>query len=129
MLDKKLRLDIRLVKFQDLIRRKPDKPFGYYGLGVQYMLSGKPNMADRMFLHALKIKPGYMPAILGRLEFLISEKKFVSAARFYQKNRELFLRKKIFEARANRITGRLYHGKVFHLYLNTMRSLFVFHES
>ena len=68
MPDRKLQLDIRIVKFQDLVGRKPDKPFGYYGLGVQYMLSGKPNMADKLFTQALNIKPGYMPAILESLK-------------------------------------------------------------
>jgi len=129
MLDKGLQLDIRIVKFQDLIGRKPDKPFGYYGLGVQYMLSGKTNMADRMFTQALDIKPGYMPAILGKLEILLMEKKLVSAARFYQKHSDLFGRKKIYTTRAQRITGSLYLGKFFYHYLKTIRSVFVFNET
>ncbi|HEY8500744.1 MAG TPA: hypothetical protein VIL89_09005 [Clostridia bacterium] len=129
MLDKKLQLDIRIVKFQDLIGRKPDKPFGYYGIGIQYMLSGNPNMADRMFTQALNIKPGYMPAVLGKLEILLTEKKLVSAARFYQKNRDLFRRKKINITRAQRITGSLYLGKFFYHYLKTIKSIFVFNET
>lgn len=129
MLDKKLQLDIRIVKFQDLINRKPDKPFGYYGLGIQYLLSGKPNIADRMFAQALSIKSEYMPAILGRLEVLLMEKKFVSAVRFYQKNSELFSRKKVYMTRAQRITGSLYPERSFNNYLKTIRSVFVFNES
>jgi tetratricopeptide (TPR) repeat protein len=129
MLDRKLQLDIRIVKFQDLIGRKPDRPFGYYGLGVQYMLSGKPNMADRMFTQALNMKPGYMPAILGKLEILLMEKKLVSAVRFYQKNSDLFRRKKIYIIRAQRTTGSLYAGKFFYHYLKTIRSVFVFNET
>jgi len=129
MPDKKLQLDIRIIKFQDLISRKPDKPFGYYGLGVQHMLSGKLNMADRLFTQALSIKPGYMPAILGKLEVLLAEKKLVSAARFYQKNRDLFSRKKIYTTRAQRITGSLYLGKFFYFYLKSIKFVFVFNET
>lgn len=111
MFEQELRLDIHIIKFQDYIRRKPNRPFGYYGLGVQYMLSGKPIMADRMFMHALKLNPDYVPARLGKLDFLLFEKKFVAAARYYNKYKDLFCRKKINRNRINRMTSRLYSSK------------------
>ncbi len=128
MLDQKLRLDIRVVKFQDYIRRKPESPFGYYGLGIQYMLSEKYSMADRMFQHALKINPHYMPAKIGRLEFLLYEKKYVSAARYYYKNKSAFQKKTLYTTRVQRITSRLYYNKGFSLYMKKIRSRFVFKE-
>lgn len=114
MFDPEIIIDIRVIKFQDYIRRKPNRPFGYYGLGVQYMLSGKPAMADKMFMQALKVDPCYVPAKLGKLEFLLSQKRFGAAARYYNKNKDLFCRKKISKTRINRITSRLYVSK----YLN-----------
>ena len=55
-MDQNTLLDIRIIKFQDYIRRKPNSPFGYYGLGVQY-ISNKHQLADKMFTQSLKIDP------------------------------------------------------------------------
>lgn len=128
MFDQKLRLDIRIVKFQDYIRRKPENPFGYYGLGVQYLLAGKPAQADRMFMEALKINPSYMPAHLGKLEYLLSEKKFLSAARYFHRNRDSFRRKKIYMNRIHRMTSQLYLSRGFYRHTGRIRSLFVFKD-
>ncbi|NLY17400.1 MAG: hypothetical protein GX045_00190 [Clostridiaceae bacterium] len=111
MLDQKLLIDIHIIKFQDYVRRKPNRPFGYYGLGVQYKLAGKPAMADKLFTDALKHDPHYIPALLGKLEILLDEKRYAAAARFYDKNRALFCRKKIYIKRINRMTSSLYMSK------------------
>jgi len=111
MLNQELLIDIHIIKFQDYIRKKPNRPFGYYGLGVQYMLSGKPAMAEKMFMQALKLDPQYIPALLGRLEFLLAEKRYAAAARYFDKNRELFCSKKIILKRINRMTSSLYLSK------------------
>lgn len=128
MFDQKLRLDIRIVKFQDYIRRKPESPFGYYGLGVQYLLAGKPAMADRMFISALKINPSYMPAHMGKLEYLLAEKKFLAAARYFHRNRDSFEKKKIYMNRIHRITSRLYLARGFYRHAKSIRSMFVFRD-
>ncbi len=128
MLDYKIRLDIRIVKFQDYIRRKPDKPFGYYGLGVQYLLSGKSSAADRMFTHALKINPCYAPAILGKIEFLLSEKRFAAAARFFHKHRTSLQQRNLYKTKINSIVSRLYLTRSFYRHTSRMWSLFVLRE-
>lgn len=128
MSDQKYRLDIRIIKFQDYIRRKPGNPFGYYGLGVQYMFSGKPSQAERMFSQALKIDPEYVPAKLGRLEVLLAEKKLLSACRYYQQNAEVFRQKKLFITRIQRMTSELYRSRGFYRYTGTLKSIFVFGE-
>ena len=111
MLDPKLRQDIRIIKFQDYIRRKPNRPFGYFGLGVQHLLSGKIHMADRMFNNALKLDPGYGPARLGKLEIYLTQNRFAAAAGYYDKNRDLFQSKKIYIHRVNRLISRFYNPK------------------
>lgn len=128
MLDQKYRLEIRLLKFQDYIRRKPNSPFGYYGLGVQYMLSGKPAAAERMFSHALKIDPLYTPAKLGRLEILLYTRKYLAATRYYQKNADCFKKKNIYGLRIGRATSQLYCSRSFFRHMGNMRSTFVFGE-
>lgn len=127
-MDQKLHLDIRIIKFQDYISRKPDRPFGYYGLGVQHMLSGNNNLAEKMFLQALKKDPSYIPAKLGRLEVLLNENKLVAAARYYNKNSDFFLRKKLYMKRINNMTSRLYLSRNFWAALGKLRSLFLFDE-
>lgn len=128
MAAQKFRLDIRMVKFQDYIRRRPAKPFGYYGLGVQYLLAGKPSSADRMFMHALRLDPGYVPAKLGKLEVLLSGRKFLSAARYYHKNEESFIRKKIYITRVQRITGKLYQMRGFYRHAKKIGTFFMFRK-
>lgn len=132
VIDPKLRLDIRIIKFQDYLRRKPNRPFGYYGLGVQYMLSGKLHMADRMFTHALKLDPGYISAILGKLEVQLTQNRYAAAAAYYNKNKELFLSKRINIKRINRLTSRFYtsrtlgsHGTGLYLWLFLRENLSV----
>ena len=110
-MDQELLVDIRIIKFQSYIKRKPTRPFGYYGLGVQYMLSEKPVLADRMFMHALKLNPKYIPALLGKLEFLLAEKRFAAAARYFNKHRDLFCKKEIHKKRIHRMVSRLYMTK------------------
>lgn len=124
--DQKLRLDIRLVKFQDYIRRKPHSPFGYYGLGVQYMMSGKPTSAERMFAQALKLDPAYIPAKLGKLEYLLFERKFLTACRYYHRNADAFKEKKIYINRIQRVTSRLYRSRGFYRQTRKLASFFVF---
>ncbi|NLC19686.1 MAG: hypothetical protein GX757_10825, partial [Clostridiales bacterium] len=128
MAEQKLRLDIRIIKFQDYIRRKPDRPFGYYGIGVLYMLSGKPSVADKMFTHALKINPDYTPAKLGKLEYFLSERKYISAARYYKKNADSFSNKRIYIVRIERITSQLYLTRGFYRYAKRFIRLVSFSE-
>ncbi|HCA29850.1 MAG TPA: hypothetical protein DEP23_09910 [Ruminococcaceae bacterium] len=111
MLDQELLVDIRIIKFQGYIRRKPNRPFGYYGLGVQYMLSGKPALADKMFMQAIKLDPLYIPALLGKLEVFLAEKRFTAAARYFNKHKDLFCNKKISKKRIHRMVSRLYMSK------------------
>lgn len=127
-MDQKMRLDIRTIKFQDYVRRKPDRPFGYYGLGVQYLLAGMPNQAEKMFTQALKKDPGYVPAKLGTLEVLLTEKKYIAAARYYHKNRNSFLWKKIYTKRVHNVTSSIYLLRSFSAYLGKFRSVFAFDE-
>lgn len=127
-MDQKLRLDIRMIKFQDFILRKPDKPFGYYGLGVQYMLAGMHNQADKMFTQALKKDPGYVPALIGKLELLLKENKYITAVRYFGRNSNLLLGKKIFKKRIHNITSNLYLSRSFSAHLGKLRSLLAFDE-
>ncbi|ANW99857.1 hypothetical protein CSTERTH_12855 [Thermoclostridium stercorarium subsp. thermolacticum DSM 2910] len=127
-MDQKLLLDIRILKFQDYIRRKPERPFGYYGLGVQYLLSGTPRLADKMFMQALKKNPSYAPAKLGKLEVLLAENKFIAAAQYYRKNSDLFMRKKIYAKRIQKTVSGIYSLQSFSAYCRNFRSLFVFDE-
>lgn len=129
MFDQDLTLDIHIIKFQDYIRRKPNRPFGYYGLGMQYMLSGKTVKAGKMFMHALMLDPRYVPALLGKLQFLLAEKRFAAAARFYEKNRELFCRKRIIIRRINRMTSRIYMSKSLHMRGKNLFSQLVLKEN
>lgn len=126
MADQKMRLELRAIKFQDYIRRKPNNPFGYYGLGVQYMLSGKPALAERMFARALKIDPNYVPAKLGKLEYLLFDGKYLTACRYYRKNSDCFSNKKIYLYRIQRIVSRLYRTRGFYRQTRSLSSLFVF---
>ncbi|MBP7176025.1 MAG: hypothetical protein KBA53_07380 [Thermoclostridium sp.] len=129
MADQKMRLELRTIKFQDYIRRKPESPFGYYGLGVQYMLSGKPALAERMFARALKIDPSYVPAKLGRLEYLLCDGRFFAACRYYRKNSSCFDVKKIYLYRVQRFTSQLFRTRSFNRQLRSPGSVFVFSES
>lgn len=121
-----MRLDIRLLKFQDYIRKKPNSPFGYYGMGVQYMLAGKPALAEKMFARALKTDADYVPAKLGKLEFLLSDGKFLAACRYYRKNSIGFSAKKIYLKRIQRFTSRLYRTRDFYRHSRSLGSLLLF---
>jgi len=126
MADQKMRLDIRLIKFQDYIRKKPNSPFGYYGMGVQYMLAGKPALAEKMFDRALKIDADYVPAKLGKLEFLLSDGKFLAACRYYRKYSGCFSTKKIYLKRIQQFTSRLYRTRSFYRHSRRLGALFLF---
>lgn len=126
MTDQKMRLELRSIKFQDYIRKKPGSPFGYYGLGVQYMLSGKPASAERMFARALKLDADYVPAKLGKLEYLLFDGKYLAACRYYRKNSGCFSAKKIHLYRVHGIVSRLYRTRGFYRQSRSLGSLFVF---
>lgn len=129
MTDQKMRLELRQIKFTDYIRRKPDSPFGYYGLGVQYMQLGKPAQADRMFERALKIDGNYLPAMLGKLEFLLTGGRFLAACRYYRKNRQSFSGKKVYLKRVQGLTSQLYRTRSFFRHTRSLRSMVAFSKS
>lgn len=126
MSDRKMKIELRLVKFTDYTRRKPDSPFGYYGMGVQYMQLGKVTQADRMFERALKIDGNYLPAKLGRLEFMLMSGKYLAACRYYHKNRLGLGEKKIYRKRVQAMTGSLYRTRGFYRHTRNFGALFAF---
>lgn len=128
MADQKMRLELRIIKFQDYIRRKPESPFGYYGIGVQYMLSGKPASAERMFARALKIDPSYVPAKLGKLEYLLFDGKLLAACRYYRKNASDISAKKVYFYRAQKIASQIYRTRRFSHQLRSSGSFYLFSE-
>lgn len=127
-MEQKSLFEVRIIKFQDYIQKKPDRAFGYYGLGMQHLLEGKPGPADKLFIKALNRNPSYTPAKLGRLEALLEEKKFIAAARYYQRNLNSFQGKKIYKKRVNEIVSSLYPSHLFSVNSGTFRSFFIFDE-
>lgn len=125
-MNQKLKQDIRIIKYQDYIRRKPDRPFGYYGLGTQYLISDMTGLADKMFVQALKKKPDYVPAMTGKIDVLLRTGKYLAAARYYQKNINIFQRKKVYSLRVHQTASNIYSLRCFSAHLGKLRSSFAF---
>ena len=102
--------EIRLLKFQDYIRRKPNSPFGYYGLRVQYMLSKACFSRENVF-SCTKDRPSLYPSQTGQT-WNPSTHENIWLQPDITKNADCFM-KNIYTLRIGRATSQLYCSRSF----------------
>lgn len=56
-------LDEMISNLEQLTKLRPNNPGHYTNLGITYMKKGLRNMAERQYEKALKVRPGYPPAL------------------------------------------------------------------
>lgn len=108
-MDAVTRMEIRIVKYQDYIKRHPDKPYGHYCLGVLNHRAGRQAQAIACLKKALQLKEDYAPAILEWLSIMLDQGDYRAAARLYAKHRDIFRCCRIYRVRLHRLLGALYN--------------------
>lgn len=96
MQKKDSRVDIRIVKYKNYIKKHPQKPYGYYCLGQLNILASRYKDAEKYFAKALLLDNNYTYAKVGLIKALIYRKKVLKAVHLYNKYNDEINQKKVF---------------------------------
>lgn len=105
--------DIRIIKYEDYIKKKPDKAYGYYALGELYLRTNRYLSAISYLKTALSKKPDYAFAIVSLIDAYFSAHNYYKAVCLYLDNRTVIDKKNIFKVDLNRRLSNLFLKKVF----------------
>lgn len=88
MKNKSKKMDIRIIKYEEYVRKNPKKAYGYYCLGKLYMMSGQYKTAEEYFQKSLTIDDKYTLSKIGLIEAYVFRKKFMKAVYLFSKCRQ-----------------------------------------
>ncbi|NLD50144.1 MAG: tetratricopeptide repeat protein [Clostridiaceae bacterium] len=91
--------DIRLVKYEDYVRKHPKKAYGYYCLGKIHMMLCNYKTAEEHFQKALLLDKGHTLSIVGLIEAYVLRRKLLKAVNLFSRHREDINRKYIYRVR------------------------------
>lgn len=111
MTDQRMRLDIRIVKYENYVKKNPHKAYGYYCLGKLHLISEQYKKAEDYFQKALAVNNRYMMAAIGLMEAYVYRAKYLKAVKLYEKYADWLSTKKIYERRICRALSRYYDTK------------------
>lgn len=79
------KLDLRILKYKNHIRKNPQKPYGYYCMGKLLGMADRFAEAERYLLQALDMDPGYTAAAIGMVETSVRAGHPAKAAKLYSR--------------------------------------------
>jgi tetratricopeptide (TPR) repeat protein len=89
------KLDLRMLKYKNYIRRHPKKAYGYYCMGKLKLTMGQHKDAVELFNKALFLDDEFIYARIGLIECHIAKRRLVKASGYFQSHAESFAKKNI----------------------------------
>ncbi len=93
----KMRLELRILKYENYVRNHPTRPYGYYCLGKLQLAANKVKAAEIHFKKALEIDRFYMRARLELIKVQIIKGNIIKAAYLYNKYSRSIERKVVYK--------------------------------
>ena len=90
------KIDIRMLKYKNYIKKHPQKAYGYYCMGELLLMVGECMAAEEYFNKALSADSGFARAGIGLIGAYAYRGKFLKAARYYGTNIETLKRRRIY---------------------------------
>lgn len=91
--------DIRLIKYEDYVRKHPKKAYGYYCLGKIHIMLSNYKAAEEYFQKALLQEKGHTLSKIGLIEAYVYRRKYLKAVNYFSRHREDINRKYVFRVR------------------------------
>lgn len=113
MKNKTEKIDIRIVKYEQYVKKNPNKAYGFYCLGRLYFSLGKYNTAENYFKKALSVDENYTRAIIALIELYVYRKKFIKAVYIFSKHRQDINKNYIFRVKLVRGVSSFYSKSDF----------------
>lgn len=89
------RLDLRMLKYKNYIRRHPQKAYGYYCMGKLKLTMDQHKDAVELFNKALSLDDGFIYARIGLVECFITRGRLVKASNYFHRHAKSFSKKNI----------------------------------
>ncbi len=97
-----VRMDIRIIKYENYIKKHPQKAYGYYCLGKLNLLIDQYKKAEECFVQALSLESEHIYAVIGLIEVYIQRGKYYKAVKLYEKYEKQINKKKIYKRKLSR---------------------------
>ncbi len=92
-----VRMDIRIIKYENYIKKHPQKAYGYYGLGKLNLVTDQCKKAEECFVKALVLDSEHIYSVIGLIEAYIRRGKFYKAVKLYEKYEKQMAQKEIYK--------------------------------
>jgi len=108
----KNKIDIRILKYEEYVKKHPKKAYGYYCLGNLHMMIGRYKLAEDYFKKSLAVDGNYTLSIIGMIEAYVFRRKFMKAVYLFSKNRQKIIDKYIYRVKLVRGVSSFYSKTV-----------------
>lgn len=108
MKNKTKKIDIRILKYEEYVKKHPKKAYGYYCLGRLYLMTGKYKQAEEYFNKSLAKDSDYVLAKVGLIEVNVFKKKFLKAVYLFTKYRRDIIDKYVYRVKLVRGVSSFY---------------------
>jgi tetratricopeptide (TPR) repeat protein len=92
-------MDIRILKYEEYVKKYPQKAHGYYCLGRLYMIKEQYKTAEGYFQKSLLVDSSHTLSKVGLIEAFMFRKKFLKAVRLFSKYRQDIIMKYIYRVK------------------------------
>lgn len=108
MIDNSKKNDIRVLKYEEYVKKHPKKAYGYYCLGRLHLMLENYKTAQEYFQKSLSINPEHTLSKISLTEVYVFRRKFLKAVSFFSKHRQDIIRKYIFRLKLVRGVSSFY---------------------
>lgn len=102
------KIDIRVVKYEDYIKKHPQKAYGYYCLGNLHLMTNRYKLAEEYFQKSLAVDANHTLSVIGLIEAYVFRRKFLKAVYLFSKHRQRIIDKYIYRVRLVRGVSSFY---------------------
>ena len=106
--DKNNKNNIRILKYEEYIKRNPQKAYGYYCLGKLHLETEQYKLAWEYFKKSLEKDPGYVFSKIGLIEAEVFRKRFLKAVYLFAKYRREIIDKHVYRVKLVRGVSSFY---------------------
>lgn len=107
------KIDAKIAKYKQYIRKYPRKAYGFYCVGRLYFMLKKYKIAENYFKKALSVDENYVRAKVALIELYVFRKKFMKAIYLFSKYRQDINDKYIFRVKLVRGVSSFYSENNF----------------
>ncbi|NLP15386.1 MAG: hypothetical protein GX383_13120 [Clostridium sp.] len=108
MKNKIKKIDIRILKYEEYVKKHPEKAYGYYCLGRLYLMTGQYKLAEEYFNKSLTKDSNYVLSKVGMIETSVFRKKFLKAVYLFTKYRRDIIDKYVYRVKLVRGVSSFY---------------------